>query len=322
MSKLKVVIITQGVSRILNPLLNSKYEIVGVIESAPRGYRARRTIKDQSIDFFYKLLRLGKVLPLDLLLYAKKNNLPYILLTSNNELEVAKWARLISPDLIVVYSMSQLLKPSLFLLPRLGTINLHPALLPSYRGPRPDFWQYYNFDLKIGATVHFIDEGEDTGDIICQDYVNIEPGTKSPALLDIQIGDLGVQLILKALDKLSDNSLQSIKQKIASDTVRARNIADEEHRALIDWSWGVERIWHLLRGTESWFSPIEQPKGLFTGQRWCIGEYIRCDIANLNVGKVKQLSDGYYLICKDGKIRLELKFSIKKLIKGIIKSVK
>ena len=105
--------------------------------------------------------------------FAKKEKIPYYYMNKGSDKNLENWVKCINPDIIVVYSMSQLLKENIFSIPKYGTINLHAGLLPNYRGPFPYFWMYYNTDKKGGVTVHYIDEGEDTGDIIYQEVYDI-----------------------------------------------------------------------------------------------------------------------------------------------------
>ncbi|MGR3175999.1 MAG: methionyl-tRNA formyltransferase [Candidatus Scalindua sp.] len=79
----------------------------------------------------------------------------------------------ISPDLIVVADYRFLLKKELVDIPKYGAINFHPSLLPKYRGRAPVNWAIINGEKRCGLTVHYIDEGMDTGDIILQKEVEI-----------------------------------------------------------------------------------------------------------------------------------------------------
>ncbi|WP_281085258.1 formyltransferase family protein, partial [Methanosarcina acetivorans] len=74
--------------------------------------------------------------------------------------------RNLEPDLIVVFSMSHLLKENVFNVPSYGTVNIHYSYLPEYGGPNPLFWQYYDYILDPGVTLHYVDKGEDTGNVI------------------------------------------------------------------------------------------------------------------------------------------------------------
>jgi methionyl-tRNA formyltransferase len=316
---LKILIITQGLSRIVEPLLNSEHNVVGILESASRDYDKQTNL--------YKFLSLARNLysmltsnKNSLKQMAKKKNLPYRLMLSSNDLGLVSWIKDLNADVILVFSMSQLLKENIFKIPKLGTINLHPSFLPDYRGPNPDFWQYHDLEMNPGVTVHYIDKGEDTGDIIFQERVYIPLGTKSPERLDVLIGKCGVSIILKALDAINIGEAPRIKQPLSSPTVRARNLTSEEHNTIIDWqNWPVERIWHLLRGTETWLNALTQQKGLMRGQRWIVGNYIRNNTNTSELGKISKENGCYYVGCKDGKIYLTRKFQLKNLIRSLLK---
>jgi methionyl-tRNA formyltransferase len=250
--------------------------------------------------------------------YAVEKNIPYYYMNNGSDKNLEQWVKNINPDVIVVYSMSQLLKENIFSIPKYGTINLHPALLPSYRGPNPDFWMYYDGVKEGGVTVHYIDKGEDTGDIIYQEKYDFQLGLKSPQMLDLSIGKIGANLLLKALDNLEN--LPRVAQSTESPTKKARNIKAEEHKNIIDWqNWEIERIWHLLRGTELWLNALDQPKGIYKGQRWAIEEFEKCDINGYEVSKVYKESNKYFVACNDGKIFLNLKFSLKNFVLNILR---
>jgi len=72
----------------------------------------------------------------------------------------------LSPDLIVVCSYSMVIPKPVLSIPRLGCVNLHGGLLPQYRGPHVLNWAIINNDKETGVTLHYMDEGLDTGDII------------------------------------------------------------------------------------------------------------------------------------------------------------
>lgn len=244
-------------------------------------------------------------------------------MVSGEDEGLLSWLREKKPDLIVVFSMSQLLKKSMFSIPRLGTINLHPSFLPEYRGPNPDVWQYINMEENPGATVHYIDEDEDTGDIIFQDRIHIPLGTKSPERLDALIGDLGVSLVLKALDAIEAGEAPRIQQPAESPNSRARNITIDEHKQIIDWeNWPVERVWHVLRGTELWLNALPQPAGIFRGQRWSIGNFDSCSRGTDIPGKLYKVNGRRYVAAVDGRIFLSLDFCIKRMILGFVKHAK
>lgn len=110
------------------------------------------------------------------------------------------WLAAQAPDLIVVTG-APVLKPEVFGLPPLGTLNMHSSLLPAYRGTQAEFWQVLEQDHKSrGITVHFIDAGVDTGAIVLQQ--------RSDACLD-RAPDLSPQMLrtrnlLQALKSVPD----------------------------------------------------------------------------------------------------------------------
>ncbi|MBE0472575.1 MAG: methionyl-tRNA formyltransferase [Methyloprofundus sp.] len=311
--------ITQGVSRLVEPLLNSRHQVVGILESAPRNYKKQPGLhKLMGIArFCYSKIKRQQ---LSLKNKAEQAGLPYRFMTASAQPGLVEWINNLKPDIIVVFSMSQLLKDNIFSIPKYGTINLHPAILPEYRGPNPDFWQYYNMEMNPGVTVHYIDQGEDTGDIIFQERTYIPLGTKSPPRLNKLIGETGVSLVLKALDAIQAGNAPRIKQPVQSPTPRAKNLAPAEHKTMIDWqSWPIERIWHVLRGTELWLDALPQPKGLWKGQRWVIEDYQKQPTQTTRPGEIAKQNGRYYVACKDGCIYLTRKFSVKNLIVSLLR---
>lgn len=80
------------------------------------------------------------------------------------------------PDLMVVSTFNQIFPQEVISIPRLGVINLHPSLLPKYRGPTPTAWVLINGEKETGVTAHFIeDERIDSGRIITQGRLKIVP---------------------------------------------------------------------------------------------------------------------------------------------------
>lgn len=79
----------------------------------------------------------------------------------------------LDPDLGIVYG-TNIIKESVFTIPKLGSINLHQGLAPYYRGGPPVFWELFNGESEVGLTVHFVAAKVDTGDIILQKRIPID----------------------------------------------------------------------------------------------------------------------------------------------------
>ncbi len=314
---LKIIVITMGLSKIVEPIVNSRHNVIGIIECAPR--KKDKKFKNRSYNFvrnIYNLIKHKKTFSLSS--FSNKQTIPYYYMNNGSDGKLEEWVSKMEPDLIVIYSMSQLLKRNIFSIPRYSTINLHPALLPKYRGPNPWFWMYYGMENKGGVTIHYIDEGEDTGDIIYQKSYQIKPGMRLPEMQEIAINKIGAGLLLKAIDDISNGKAPRIKQTIKSSTKRAKNIKLDEHKKIIDWhNWEIERIWHLLRGSENWLNATEQPKGIYKGQRWRILNYKKQKMKKMQVSKIYKERSKYFIACKDGKIYLGLKFNLKNILRNI-----
>ena len=310
---MRIVLITQGVSRVVVPLLNSGHEIVGILESMPRGYDAsKKTILLDLLKKLYSLANRGNVF---LPGFCKNKGIPYNFLWAGNSEHIEGWLRALQPDLIVIFSMSQLLREDVLRIPRLGVINLHPSFLPEYRGPNPDFWQYHDMEMNPGITIHYVDPGEDTGDIIYQERIFVPLGTKSPERLDKLIGELGVPLLLKALDAVAQGNAPRVPQPAQSPTKRARNLKIEEYKRIIDWErWPIERIWHVLCGTELWLDAVPPPAGLLSGQRWSIKDYEKIESSVGPTGTIGRHKRRRCIFLRDGVIYIDIDFDLKRSI--------
>lgn len=104
------------------------------------------------------------------------------------------------PDFIIAACFTQRLPAAWLRAPRRGCINLHPSLLPAYRGPTPLEDQLAGGETGTGITLHFMDEGFDTGDIISQVSLPIQGGATLKDL-NRQAAEAGAQLLLEILER-------------------------------------------------------------------------------------------------------------------------
>ena len=115
------------------------------------------------------------------------------------------------PDLFVSIAGNQIFKPKLFNLPRYGTVNLHTALLPKYRGLLPSFWVIHNQEKYTGVSVFLVDEGIDSGPIIVQKKINITGMSQLELIRITKI--MGMDAIIEAIDLLSKGNVKFIENK-------------------------------------------------------------------------------------------------------------
>jgi methionyl-tRNA formyltransferase len=110
--------------------------------------------------------------------------------------------RALAPDLIVAAAYMQILKPPVIALPPLGCLNVHPSLLPRYRGPAPLYWALKNREPATGVTIHYMDDGIDTGDIVVQESFPIGPGDDQWRLR-AKLAATGARLLAKTVRRLA-----------------------------------------------------------------------------------------------------------------------
>jgi peptidoglycan/xylan/chitin deacetylase (PgdA/CDA1 family) len=114
--------------------------------------------------------------------------------------EACALVREFGPDLGIALG-APILKPVLFTLPRLGTINLHKGRLPDYRGMPPAFWELHNGETSVGCTVHKVEAGLDTGDILLERSVAVEKFSTLGGM-KIKLDRVGVELVCEAVGQI------------------------------------------------------------------------------------------------------------------------
>ena len=157
----------------------------------------------------------------------------------------------VAPDVILVACFSLILPPSLLQAPRLGCFNLHPSLLPGYRGPTPLFWQWRLGEEQTGVTLHRMTPTVDAGEIVAQVGVPLPDGS-SGQQADALLAEAGAALMGQTLMRLAQGSLTARPQ-------------DEAHSTYFPWptdsdfklsaAWSARRAFNFMRGTAAWGYP-------------------------------------------------------------------
>ena len=192
--------------------------------------------------------RHAKLHPSAVKLISLERRLPLIQPKSINDPEALQVLSGLSLDAIVVASYGQLLKPAVFDLPRLGTINIHASLLPAYRGAAPVNWAIMRGEIRTGVATFFIEKGLDTGDMLMMDDLEIGPDETSIELED-RLAKLGAEVIVKTLNGLAAGSLHATPQPTNGVSL-APSLTRENGR--IEWNQSATQIHNLVRGTLPW----------------------------------------------------------------------
>lgn len=309
---MRVVVISSSRNNVVKSIIQNS-RVVCIVQSTPRNKK----------PFFRRILKLIIYALLDILnidngtlgKLARQEGINFMIY---DETKLRLYLNSNKIDLLFVYGMSALLPKSIWSIPEKGTINLHLSYLPDWRGPFPEFWYYYNHDLEPGVTVHYIDEGEDTGDIIVQKKFSIPSGVTSRKYFDLAERKVGVQLVEEALSLISSDKVRPKSHSEITTTGRAKNIPRDKHEYYIDWSsWGVDRTYHFLKGVESWMNPIAPPFGHRFGFRWVYYEK-KIYSAEKHPRGPKRALFGGELFLKDGSIKYKLDLRPSSIIRNLI----
>jgi len=151
-------------------------------------------------------------------------------------------------DLFVVVAYGQYIPPAALALPKNGAINLHPSLLPKYRGASPIQWAVANGDTLTGVTILYVSEKMDAGEILLQCSVPIGPEDTSATLEPI-LAEEGAGLLMAAVQQIRAGTVRPVQQNDAAATV-VRKLAKEDGR--LNWSLSAETLRNRIRGFTPW----------------------------------------------------------------------
>ena len=152
------------------------------------------------------------------------------------------------PQAIVVVGYGRIIPPWMRDLPPLGNINLHASLLPKYRGAAPIQWAIAHGETVTGNTTMRIDAGLDTGDVLLQEKVAIDPGDTAITLAP-KLAEKGAELLVATLRELQKGSIAPQPQDHARATL-APILRREDGR--VDFSRSAREVVNRMRGFQPW----------------------------------------------------------------------
>ncbi len=203
-----------------------------------------RIIADATIEIKFVAVRFSTRDPI-LIEKAKQNNIPVEIEKNINSTDFIKKMRGYGVDLFVSMSFDQIFKEELIHLPRYKTINCHAGKLPFYRGRNVLNWALINDEKEFGITVHYVDDGIDTGDIILQKVFPITDEDDYSTLLHrAYVGC--AEILYKAIKSIQQGTAKSIPQTTIDKVgmyCGKRQPGDE----IIDWSQTSREIFNFIR---------------------------------------------------------------------------
>jgi methionyl-tRNA formyltransferase len=152
------------------------------------------------------------------------------------------------PEAIVVAAYGQILPKDVLDMPRFGCINIHASLLPLYRGAAPINWAIIRGDRETGVTIMQMDEGMDTGAVLMNESIPIDPNDTAGTVTE-KLSEIGARLINRAMPLIADGKLVPITQDSSQATL-APLLKKED--GLIDWNLTAVEIHNRVRGLTPW----------------------------------------------------------------------
>mgnify|MGYP003303813697 FL=1 len=215
----------------LDALRKNGFEVVGIVTVADKASGRGLKVNESAVKK-----------------YAVENNIPVLQPISLKDPEFLDALKAWKPDLFVVVAFRMLPKV-VWEIPRLGTFNLHAALLPQYRGAAPINWAVINGDKATGVTTFMIDEGMDTGKIMYREQCLIDPDETVGEVHD-KLMELGSNLVVQTVEAIIDGSVEFRVQRSFVQGSEILRPAPKLTRELchIDWNGKTKHIYNLIRG--------------------------------------------------------------------------
>lgn len=174
---------------------------------------------------------------------AEQHGIPCLTSDINEPANVAR-LRELAPDFILSFYYRNMIRPELLDIPRLGALNLHGSYLPKYRGRVPVNWAVINGETETGATLHYMVEKPDAGDVVDREKVEI---SFTDTAFDVfnKLTTAAVTVIARSWPLLLAGTAPRLPMDLTSGSYfGGRKPAD----GLIDWTMSAVRIYNLVRG--------------------------------------------------------------------------
>ena len=216
----------------LNGLISHKFELIGVVTQPDRPSGRGKRLNPPPVK-----------------VVATEHEIPVYQPERVRKPDFVRTLKQLAPDVIVVAAFGQLLPKTVLDIPPCGTINLHPSLLPKYRGAAPIQWALIKGETQTGVTLMLLDEGEDTGDIISADPIPIQDEDTAFTLTE-RLAQNGANQLVRCLSNMPNGQPPSAFPQNDAEATHAPRLTKEVGQ--IDWNQPATTIHNLVRGTAIW----------------------------------------------------------------------
>lgn len=215
----------------LKALLEKNYNIVGVVTVADKPSGRGQKVNESAVKKF-----------------AAEKGIPVLQPVKLKDPEFLKQLKGLKADLFIVVAF-RMLPEEVWGMPKLGTFNLHAALLPQYRGAAPINWAVINGETRTGVTTFMIDKDIDTGGIILRQGINISDTDTAGDVHD-KLMEIGADLVVQTTQGLIERNVDTRIQRSFIQGSEVLKPAPKLTRELchIDWNDSTKQIFNLIRG--------------------------------------------------------------------------
>jgi len=230
---------------VLSELLNLKADIRSIVlaKSAPN-----KILTSNNIQF--GLIQTSKHNTIEVL--ALEQNIPIIYVQNIEDPQFLAQLKACEALFFVVACFPYLIPQSIWELPKLSSLNVHPSLLPYFRGPSPLFWQLKAGDNNFGVTIHQLNQYFDQGKILLQKKVSIKDGMRGRSI-DRLFGNIAAKMLSSlVVDYCFESSDDAENTKQDSSYFPIPKASD----FTIPLTWSAKHAFNFMRGTEEWDLPF------------------------------------------------------------------
>lgn len=218
-------------AEILKCLLASEHEIIAVVTQPDRPKGRGKELAKSPVK-----------------MVAEEHGIPVLQPEKIKAPEAVAGLRALAPEIILVAAFGQIISKEILELPKYGCINVHASLLPEYRGAAPIQWAILDGKEKTGITIMRMDEGIDTGDMICTAEIPIAPEETGGSLHD-KLAAAGGPLLLEAIRQIEEGTAVYTPQNQEAHTY-AKMLRKEFGK--LDFTDSAERLERYIRGLNPW----------------------------------------------------------------------
>jgi methionyl-tRNA formyltransferase len=211
-------------------LAEQNYPLVGIVTQPDRPQGRGKTLQPSPVKIF-----------------AESRNLPVLQPERVRDDTFLQTFLQLAPDLVVLAAFGQMLPKEITDGPPLACLNIHPSLLPKYRGAAPINWAIINGEKKTGVTIMQMAEELDAGDIILQKEIMIGPEEAFDQLHD-RLSRLGAKLLIQSIETTVSGTARRVAQDGSAATYAPKL---KKENGIIHWEDNVENIVNLIRGLSS-----------------------------------------------------------------------